>query len=316
MNQSDLQIDASGKLKHFLTIEGLSVDTLEALLADAQDIYDKRQHIKPTSTPCQGQTIANLFFETSTRTRTSFELAAKRLGATVLNLMPSDLSIKKGESLADTLRTLEAMGCNGYVVRHSDNYALENLAEIAAPTTHLINAGAGTRAHPTQALLDVMTIRQSKPNLAEQKIVIVGDVLHSRVANSLITLLQKLGVGELHLVGPDHLLPEVRHQSGIHYSNNLVKSLPEADIIITLRIQFERMKSATMPNKTDYFKQYGLTKHKLEIANPNAIVMHPGPMNRNVEIADDVADGPQSVILQQIQNGVAMRMAILKKLLT
>ena len=259
----------------------------------------------------RGSTIANLFFEPSTRTRTTFELAAKRLSADVLNININTSATTKGESLLDMLRNLEAMHCDMFVVRHAQSGAAHFIARHVAPHIRVINAGDGSHAHPTQAMLDMFTIRRHKGEFADLRVAIVGDILHSRVARSQIHALTTLGVHEVRVIGPETLLPREVQNLGVHVHHDLHTGLTDVDVIIMLRLQRERMTGALIPSEREYFELYGLTPEKLAFAKPDAIVMHPGPINRGVEISSEVADGPQSVILEQVSNGIAIRMAVM-----
>jgi aspartate carbamoyltransferase catalytic subunit len=259
----------------------------------------------------RGKTIINLFFENSTRTRSTFELAAKRLSADVMNFNISTSATSKGESLLDTLHNLEAMHTDMFVVRHNQSGAAEFIAQHVAPHVSVINAGDGCHAHPTQAMLDMFTIRRHKQDFANLRVAIIGDLLHSRVARSQIQALATLGVGEIRVIGPQTLLPRDSHTLGVHVYHDMTSGLKDVDVIITLRLQLERMQGALLPSAREYFRYYGLTEEKLKYAKPDAIVMHPGPINRGVEIASSVADGPQSVILEQVTHGIAIRMAVM-----
>jgi aspartate carbamoyltransferase catalytic subunit len=268
------------------------------------------QHIKKVPL-LRGKSIVNLFFENSTRTRTTFELAANRLSADVLSMSIATSSTSKGESLLDTIRNLEAMYVDMFVVRHSISGAAHFIAQHAAPHVSVINAGDGQHAHPTQAMLDMFTIRQLKNDFTKLRVAIVGDILHSRVARSDIKALNTLGVAEVRVIAPKTLLPAHVEELGVSVSHNLADGLQDIDVIIMLRLQKERMSAALLPSESEYFKCFGLTEQRLKYAKPDAIVMHPGPINRGVEIDSSVADGPQSVILKQVSNGIAVRMAIM-----
>jgi aspartate carbamoyltransferase catalytic subunit len=259
----------------------------------------------------RGKTIVNLFFEPSTRTRTTFELAAKRLSADVLNFNISTSSTSKGETLIDMLRNLEAMHCDMFVVRHEAGGAAHFMAQHVAPHISIINAGDGRHEHPTQALLDMYTIRQYKSDFSPLRVAIVGDLLHSRVASSDIHALTTLGVSEVRVVGPKTLIPKGIEELGVKVFNRLKAGLQEVEVIIMLRVQRERMETALLPSTHEYFQYYGLTEEVLKVAHPAAIVMHPGPINRGVEIDSAVANGPRSVILPQVSNGIAVRMAVM-----
>lgn len=306
-----LQLTEQGKLRHFLTIEGLSAELLTEILDTAESFVDMSEHRVKKVPLLRGKTIINLFFENSTRTRTTFELAATRLSADVLNMNIATSATSKGESLLDTIRNLEAMHVDMFVVRHALSGAAHFIAQHTAPHISVINAGDGQHAHPTQAMLDMFTIRQHKNSFAGLKVAIVGDILHSRVARSQILALNTLGVAEIRVIAPKTLLPAQVKELGVIPIHNMAEGLSEVDVVIMLRLQKERMNSAFLPSEGEYFKCFGLTEANLKYAKTDAIVMHPGPINRGVEIASSVADGPQSVILQQVSNGIAVRMAIL-----
>jgi aspartate carbamoyltransferase catalytic subunit len=311
MNAGGIQIDADGRLKHFLNIEGLPRALLLALLDAAESFAGVGDRAVKKVPLLRGKTIANLFFEPSTRTRTTFELAAKRLSADVLNISIETSSARKGESLLDTLRNLEAMHCDMFVVRHPHSGAAHFIASHVAPHVRVINAGDGQHAHPTQALLDIFTIRRLKPDFSNLIVVIVGDIAHSRVARSDIHALNILSVAELRVVGPRTLIPPGIEALGVRVFYDLKAGLRDVDIVIMLRVQHERMQGALLPSAHEYFNMYGLTEDKLKLAKPDVIVMHPGPINRGVEIDSAVADGPHSVILQQVSHGIAVRMAVM-----
>jgi len=309
--KDNLQLNSEGKLKHFLTIEGLDKNLLTEILDTAESFISLTdQQIKKVPL-LRGKTIVNLFFENSTRTRTTFELAAKRLSADVLSMSIATSSTAKGESLLDTIRNLEAMFVAMFVVRHGISGAAHFIAQQTASHISVINDGDGQNAHPTQAMLDMFTIRQKKAEFSPLRVAIIGDILHSRVARSQIQALNTLGVAEIRVIAPKTLLPAHVETLGVSVSHSLTDGLKDIDVIIMLRLQKERMTSALLPSESEYFKCFGLTESKLKIAKPDAIVMHPGPINRGVEIESKVADGPQSVILQQVSNGIAVRMAIM-----
>jgi len=307
----NIQLDANGHLKHFLTIEGLPRSLLLDILNRAESFSGVGERAVKKVPLLRGKTIANLFFEPSTRTRTTFELAAKRLSADVLSLNIASSSTKKGESLLDTLRTLEAMHCDMFIVRHADSGAAHYIASRVAPGVSVINGGDGRHAHPTQAMLDLYTIRKHKGDFSRLCVAIVGDILHSRVARSEIHALSIIGVREIRVIGPRTLVPRDIQTLGVHVFHDLASGIRDADVIIMLRLQSERMRSALIPGESEYFNLYGLTEEKLALANADAIVMHPGPINRGVEIDSTVADGNHSVILQQVSHGIAVRMAIM-----
>ena len=310
------QLRADGRLQHLLTLEGLPRAVLERLLARAGALRPEALHGRGDRGSLAGRTVVNLFFEPSTRTRTSFELAARRLGATVVNFEASLSSTRKGESLGDTLRTIEAMGVDAFVVRHAAEGAVATLARHAAADTHLVNAGDGRAAHPTQGLLDMLTIVQHKGNdFARLRVAVVGDLRHSRVARSDLHALRTLGAGEIRVCGPAALMPEAAELAGCSVVPRMDEAVAGADVLMLLRLQRERMEEGLVPSLEDYHRDYGLDPRRLGLAASGAIVLHPGPMNRGVEIADAVADGPQSVVLEQVSNGVAVRMAVLEELL-
>lgn len=307
------QLNKDGQLKHFLSIEGLKKDLLTRILDTAESftsLSSQGRSVKKVPL-LRGKTITNLFFENSTRTRTTFELAAKRLSADVLNLNISTSATSKGESLLDTLRNLEAMHCDMFVVRHASSGAAHFIAEHSAPHISVINAGDGSHSHPTQAMLDMLTIRQHKGDFTPLRVAIVGDILHSRVARSQILALNTLGVSEVRVIAPRTLLPCDARAMGVHVYHDLNQGIKDVDVIIMLRLQKERMAGAMLPSEHEYFRLFGLTEERLQHASEDAIVMHPGPINRGVEMDSNVADGKQSVILEQVSNGIAVRMAIM-----
>mgnify|MGYP000644990382 FL=1 len=305
------QLTDNGQLRHFLTIEGLKRPLLTEIM-DRAEQFSSISHQQVKKVPLlRGKTIVNLFFENSTRTRTTFELAAKRLSADVMNLNISTSATSKGESLLDTLHNLEAMQSDMFVVRHAQSGAAEFIAQHVAPHVSVINAGDGCHAHPTQAMLDMFTIRRHKQHFPNLRVAIVGDILHSRVARSQIQALATLGVGEIRVIAPKTLLPSDCQTLGVHVYHDMEAGLKDVDVIIMLRLQLERMEGALLPSAREYFDCYGLSEEKLALAKPDAIVMHPGPINRGVEIASAVADGPQSVILEQVTHGIAVRMAVM-----
>ena len=308
---SRLQLNDSGRLRHFLTIEGLKRDLLLQIL-DAAESFAALPGRPVKKVPLlRGRIITNLFFESSTRTRTTFELAAKLLSADVINFNIGTSATSKGETLLDTLRNIEAMHADMFVVRHAESGAAHFIAEHAAPRVSVINAGDGRHAHPTQAMLDMFTIRKHKGDFTPLRVAIVGDVLHSRVARSQILALNTLGVSEVRIVGPRTLLPTEARSLGVHVFHDLEQGVKDVDVVIMLRLQNERMDGALLPNEHEYFRLYGLTDERLENAKPDAIVMHPGPINRGIELDSAVADGPRSVILQQVSYGIAVRMAVM-----
>jgi len=309
--QSPLQLTESGRLKHFLTISGLSKALLTEILDTADSLIEVGERQIKKVPLLRGKTVVNLFFEASTRTRSTFELAAKRLSADVLNININTSATSKGESLSDMLRNLEAMASDMFVVRHAQSGAAHFIAESVTPGVAIVNAGDGWHAHPTQAMLDMLTIRQNKGQFEGLKVAIIGDILHSRVARSQIRALNTLGVDEVRVIAPNTLLPTQVQSLGVTVFNDLEQGLDDIDVIIMLRLQKERMHGALLPSEQEYFELYGLTQEKLKCAKPDAIVMHPGPINRGVEIESEVADGPQSVILDQVTNGIAIRMAVM-----
>jgi len=308
---TNLQLNKEGKLKHFLTIDGLSKETLTEILDTAESFASMSEQQVKKVPLLRGKTIVNLFFENSTRTRTTFELAGSRLSADVISINIATSATSKGESLLDTIRNLEAMHADMFVVRHAISGAGHFIAQNTAPHISVINAGDGQHAHPTQAMLDMFTIRQHKKDFSQLKVAIIGDILHSRVARSQMQALNTLGTKEIRVIAPKTLLPQHVECLGVKVFNNIEQGLTDTDVIIMLRLQKERMTSALLPSEREYFKCFGLTEERLRLAKPDAIVMHPGPINRGVEIESSIADGPQSVILQQVSNGITVRMAIM-----
>lgn len=308
---AQMQLTEQGRLRHFLTIEGLPQELLVEILDTAESFAGVKDRAVKKVPLLRGKTIINLFFEASTRTRTTFELAAKRLSADVLNLNISTTSTVKGESLRDTLRNLEAMHADMFIVRHCDSGAAQFIAHHVAPHVSVINAGDGPHAHPTQAMLDAFTIRRHKRDFKQLRVAIVGDILHSRVARSQIHALNILGTGEVRVIAPMTLLPAEVECMGVKVFHNMEEGLKDVDVVIMLRLQRERMQGAFLPSEHEYYQLYGLTEKKLTAAKPDAIVMHPGPINRGVEISSEVADGARSVILQQVTYGIAIRMAVM-----
>ena len=310
------QIDGSGKLRHLLTLDGLPRATLEGLLDRAQQLTVDAYGGTAQRHALAGKAVCTLFFEPSTRTRSSFSLAAQRLGSDLLNFDASTASTTKGEADLDTLKTLEAMGVQAFVVRHKRDGAVADLAAAAAPGTVLLNAGDGRSNHPTQGLLDMLTLRQAKGgDFSTLKVVIVGDVKHSRVARSDLHALRALGCGEIRVCGPASLLPDDGTLDGCVVGDDFDAMLEGVDAAMMLRLQRERMAEGMVASLDDYHRDFGLNAQRLRRAAPDAIVMHPGPMNRGIEITDEVADGPQSRVLRQVANGVAVRMAVLEALL-
>lgn len=312
---NNLQFDASGRLKHFLSLEGMPRELLARIMDTAESFASVTEQQVKKVPLLRGKTIVNLFFENSTRTRTTFELAAKRLSADVLNINIATSSTTKGESLLDTIRNIEAMHVDMFVVRHEQSGAAHFIARHVAPHVSVINGGDGRHSHPTQAMLDMFTIRKLKGDFDSLKVAIVGDILHSRVARSEILALNILGAAEVRVVAPRTLLPTGAESLGVRVFHDLDEGLAEVDVVIMLRLQKERMSGAFLPSEHEYFARFGLTQERLGRAKPGALVLHPGPINRGVEIDSRVADGPQSVILQQVNNGIAVRMAIMSMVL-
>ncbi|BAN34059.1 aspartate carbamoyltransferase [Sulfuricella denitrificans skB26] len=309
------QLNRNGELQHLLTIEGLPAATLRHILDTASSFLNVAEREVKKVPLLQGKAIFNLFFEPSTRTRTTFEIAAKKLSADVINLNVGASSTSKGETLLDTVDNLAAMQADMFIVRHSQSGAPHLIARHVAPHIHVVNAGDGRHAHPTQGLLDMFTIRHYKQDLTSLRVAIVGDMLHSRVARSQIHALTTLGVPEVRVIAPKTLIPACAERMGVQIYHDMAKGLKDVDVIIMLRLQNERMRGALLPSAQEYFKYYGLTTEKLALARPDAIVMHPGPMNRGVEIESSVADGVQSVILSQVTFGIAVRMAVMSILM-
>ncbi|OGV77035.1 MAG: aspartate carbamoyltransferase [Methylotenera sp. RIFCSPLOWO2_02_FULL_45_14] len=305
------QLDSDGHLRHLLSIEGLPKRILNQILDTAESFVGVAEREVKKVPLLRGKTVCNLFFENSTRTRTTFEIAAKRLSADVISLNVGTSSQSKGETILDTVDNLIAMHADMFVVRHAQSGAAHLIAKHVPPHIHVINAGDGRHSHPTQGLLDVFTIRKYKPDLHNLRIAIVGDVLHSRVARSEIHALTTLGVPEVRVIAPKTLLPAQVEKLGVHVYHDINAGLKDVDVVMMLRLQNERMNGAMLPSSQEYFKTYGLTQEKLALAKPDAIVMHPGPMNRGVEIDSSVADGKQSVILPQVTYGIAIRMAVM-----
>jgi len=305
------QLNKNGELIHLLSTEGLSRDILTHILDTATQFVSLSDRDVKKVPLLRGKSVFNLFFENSTRTRTTFEIAAKRLSADVFNLDIARSSASKGETLLDTIANLSAMAADIFVVRHSESGAPYLIAEHVAPHVHVVNAGDGRHAHPTQGLLDAYTIRHFKKDFANLRVAIVGDVLHSRVARSDIHAFTTLGCAEVRVVGPRTLIPSNLSQLGVKVFHSLEEGIRDCDVVIALRLQNERMSGALLPSSQEYFKNFGLTTVRLQAAKPDAIVMHPGPINRGVEIESAVVDGPQSVILNQVTFGIAVRMAVM-----
>ncbi|MDB5985335.1 MAG: aspartate carbamoyltransferase catalytic subunit [Nevskia sp.] len=316
MTGSSLQLGPDGQLRHLLTIEGLPRSVLRTLLDKAEGYADMRRGDDKKNLALHGRTVVNLFFEASTRTRTTFELAAKRLSADVLNLQVSASSTSKGETLLDTLKTLEAMQVDLFVVRHEASGAAQFFAEHAAPDVAILNAGDGRHAHPTQALLDMFTIRRRHPSFSKLKVAIVGDILHSRVARSDIHALRILGAAEIRVVAPRPLIPAGIETLGVKVFNELDAGIAGVDVVILLRLQKERMVGAFLPSTGEFHRDFGLTRARLAKLSKDVMIMHPGPINRGVEIEGDIAYGDtRSVILEQVEHGIAVRMAVMETIL-
>ena len=309
------QLNEDGQLTHLLSVETLPRSILTQILDTAASFIEVSNRDIKKVPLLRGKSVFNLFFENSTRTRTTFEIAAKRLSADVLNLDISRSSTAKGETLLDTIDNLCSMHADMFVVRHASSGApyliADHLKRVGRNDIHVVNAGDGRYAHPTQGLLDMYTIRHFKKNFENLRVAIVGDILHSRVARSDIHALTTLGVPEVRAIGPQTLLPTDLGRMGVQVYHDMNEGLRDCDVVIMLRLQNERMNGALLPSAGEYFKHYGLTPAKLALAKPDAIVMHPGPMNRGVEIDSAVADGPQAVILDQVTFGIAVRMAVM-----
>ncbi|WP_454252414.1 aspartate carbamoyltransferase catalytic subunit [Pseudomonas sp. Marseille-Q7302] len=307
-----LQLNAQGELRHFLSLDDLPAELLTELLDTADSFLEVGARAVKKVPLLRGKTVCNVFFENSTRTRTTFELAAKRLSADVITLNVSTSSTSKGETLFDTLRNLEAMAADMFVVRHADSGAAHFIAEHVCPDVAIINGGDGRHAHPTQGMLDMLTIRRHKGDFANLSVAIVGDILHSRVARSDMLALRTLGCRDIRVVAPRTLLPVgLEDLYGVRTCTDLAEGLEGVDVVIMLRLQRERMQGGLLPSEGEYYRLFGLTRQRLARAKPDAIVMHPGPINRGVEIESAVADGEQSVILNQVTYGIAVRMAVL-----
>ena len=305
------QLNANGELVHLLSTEGLPRDVIEHILDTAGTFLSVNDRDVKKVPLLRGKSVFNLFFENSTRTRTTFEIAAKRLSADVINLDIARSSAAKGESLLDTIANLSAMHADMFVVRHGESGAPYLIAQHCAPHVHVVNAGDGRHAHPTQGLLDMYTIRHYKKDFSSLVVAVVGDIVHSRVARSDIHALSTLGVAEIRAIGPKTLVPGDLAPMGVRVCHDMAEGLRDADVVIMLRLQNERMSGAMLPSAAEFAKSYGLTPDKLALAKPDAIVMHPGPINRGVEIDSAVADGSHSVILPQVTFGIAVRMAVM-----
>lgn len=311
MPADNIQLNDNGKLLHFLDIEGLNQSILTEILDIAESFTSVGDRQVKKVPILRGKTVANLFFEPSTRTRSTFELAAQRLSADILSLDVGTSSTTKGESLLDTLQNLEAMQIDMFVIRHQDSGSAHFFAQHVRPGVSVLNAGDGQHAHPTQAMLDMYTIRHFKKDFTQLRVAIVGDILHSRVARSQIHALNILHTGEVRVIAPRTLLPVDTESLGVQVFQNFEKGLQDVDVVIMLRLQKERMRGALLPSEKEYFRLYGLSQERLKRASPDAIVMHPGPANRGVEIESSVMDGNQSVILQQVTFGISVRMAVM-----
>ncbi|MDY7219386.1 aspartate carbamoyltransferase catalytic subunit [Denitrificimonas sp. JX-1] len=306
-----LQLNDHGRLRHFLSLDGLPRSMLTEILDTADSFLEVGARAVKKVPLMRGMTVCNVFFENSTRTRTTFELAAKRLSADVISLDVTTSSTSKGETLTDTLRTLEAMAADMFVVRHSDSGAAHFIAEHVSPNVAVINGGDGRHAHPTQGMLDMLAIRRHKGDVENLKVAIVGDILHSRVARSNMLALKTLGCPDIRVIAPKTLLPIGIEQYGVNVYTDINEGLKGVDVIIMLRLQRERMQGGLLPSQGEFYRLYGLTEQRLALAHPEAIVLHPGPVNRGVEIDSAVADCDRSVILNQVTYGIAIRMAVL-----
>lgn len=306
-----LQLNDQGRLRHFLSLDGLPREMLTEILDTADSFLEVGARAVKKVPLMRGMTVCNVFFENSTRTRTTFELAAKRLSADVITLNVSTSSTSKGETLTDTLRTLEAMAADMFVVRHADSGAAHFIAEYVSPNVAIINGGDGRHSHPTQGMLDMLTIRRQKGDFTQLKVAIVGDILHSRVARSNMLALKTLGCPDIRVIAPKTLLPIGLEQYGVSVYTDINEGLKDVDVIIMLRLQRERMQGGLLPSEGEFYRLFGLTEQRLALAHPEAIIMHPGPINRGVEIDSLVADCPRSMILNQVTYGIAIRMAVL-----
>ncbi|MFI8734462.1 aspartate carbamoyltransferase catalytic subunit [Ectopseudomonas toyotomiensis] len=307
-----LQLNDQDQLRHFLSLDGLPRELLTEILDTADSFLEVGARAVKKVPLLRGKTVCNVFFENSTRTRTTFELAAQRLSADVISLNVSTSSTSKGETLFDTLRNLEAMAADIFVVRHADSGAAHFIAEHVCPNLAIINGGDGRHAHPTQGMLDMLTIRRHKGDFENLSVAIVGDILHSRVARSNMLALKTLGCPDIRVIAPKTLLPIGLEQSyGVRVFSDANEGLKDVDVVIMLRLQRERMQGGLLPSEGEFYRLFGLTEQRLKLAKPDALVMHPGPINRGVEIESAVADGPQSVILNQVTYGIAIRMAVL-----
>ena len=303
------QLSSDGRLIHLLGLEGLPKNQIEKILSVADDLLDQKFKLQKSKI-LRDMSVANLFFEPSTRTRNTFEIAAKRTSAKTINVDLANSATKKNETLMDTMHTLKAMQIDMFVIRHQQNGLPHRVAENLEGVS-IINAGDGINAHPTQALLDMLTIRQHKKSFDSLSVAIVGDIRHSRVARSDIQAMKTLGTTDIRLIAPDTLHYK-EETPGLERFDNLEEGIEGADVIMSLRLQKERMIAADIPDEQTYFDAFGITTQNLKLAKPDAIVMHPGPVNRGIELSSEVADGPQSVILQQVTNGIAVRMAVME----
>ena len=306
---NDAQLNSNGRLIHLLGLEGLPKNQIEKILNVADDLIDSKGNLQKSKI-LRAMSVANLFFEPSTRTRNTFEIAAKRTSAKTINVDLANSATKKNETLMDTMHTLKAMQIDMFVIRHKQNGLPHRVAENIDGVA-ILNAGDGINAHPTQALLDMLTIRQHKKSFDNLSVAIVGDIRHSRVARSGIQAMRILGTTDIRLIAPETLHYK-EETPGLERFDSLDKGIEGVDVIISLRLQKERMIAADIPDEQTYFDGFGLTSKNLRLAKPDAIVMHPGPVNRGIELSSEVADGPQSVILQQVTNGIAVRMAVME----
>lgn len=311
LDPANPQLNKNGELHHLLSLEGLPAGVLRQILDTAESFVGVTQREVKKVPLLRGKAVFNLFFEASTRTRTTFEIAAKRLSADVINLAINVSSQSKGETVLDTVANLSAMQADMFIVRHAASGAPYLIAKHVAPDIHVVNAGDGRHSHPTQGLLDMYTIRHYKGDFTKLRVAIVGDILHSRVARSQIHALTTLGCPEIRVIGPKTLLPADVDRLGVQVYGDMREGLKDVDVVMMLRLQNERMNGALLPSAQEFYKYYGLTEDKLALARPDAIVLHPGPMNRGVEIDSSVADGKQSVILPQVTFGIAIRMAVM-----
>ena len=306
---NDAQLNSDGRLIHLLGLEGLPKEQIEKILTVADDLLDQKFKLQKSKI-LRDMSVANLFFEPSTRTRNTFEIAAKRTSAKTINVDLANSATKKNETLMDTMHTLKAMQIDMFVIRHQQNGLPHRVAENLEGVS-IINAGDGINAHPTQALLDMLTIRQHKKSFDNLSVAIVGDIRHSRVARSDIQAMKTLGTSDIRLIAPETLHYK-EETPGLERFGSLEQGIEDADVIISLRLQKERMIAADIPDEQTYFEGFGLTSENLKLAKPDAIIMHPGPVNRGIELSSEVADGSQSVILQQVTNGIAVRMAVME----